>query len=377
MTKSPVTSERVAELAALTLSNPTVPFHEGSVVRQVERFAAARAWVSYSLDADGNVHLSRRGARASNSPVVFSAHMDHPGFLARACARRGKKFRVAADFLGGVEDAYFPGAAVRFWTGSGGAAARVLSTKRDPKTGDRSVLLESPVAVAPGTPGMWDLLPFRHDKKKDLLWSRAVDDLAGVTAILALFDVLPRVDPRGRADVRGVFTRGEEVGFWGAIGAARSGRWPKGARLVSLEASKAFAHAPAGKGPILRAGDRASVFDDGLTRAMAGVAARLAAKGGFDWQRKLMDGGTCEGTAYQAYGYTTGALCVPLLNYHNMDGKGRIAAEAVRLSDLTGMARWMAAWTAEEAAGAAPGRPLKERMEGYYGRWRGKIPRVF
>jgi endoglucanase len=365
--KDLIRSTTVAALAADLMSQITVSFREDAVAARVMAFARARPWIRLDRDNDGNLHLSRAGAEPSASPLVFSAHMDHPGFLAKSCARRGKSFRITADFLGGVEDRYFPGARARFWPE--GIAARVISSRRNPETGDRTAVLESRAPVAPGTIGMWDLVPFRHDRKDDLLWSRAVDDLAGGVAILSLFDALPRIDPKKKVDVRGVFTRAEEVGFWGAIGAARAKRFPKDARMISLEASKAFPHAPMGGGPILRTGDRASVFDDGLTRTLAGVASRLAAKEQFTWQRKLMDGGTCEGTAYQAYGYRTAALCVPLLNYHNMDGKDRIAAEAVRLSDLTGMARWMAAWVREEAAGARPVTPLKDRMEGYYRRF--------
>lgn len=357
---------RVAGIAGKVLSRPTAPFREEAVVLAAGAFAAQRPWVVITKDADGNLHLSRRGARRTASPAVFSAHMDHPGFIATACRRAGQAFRVKTDFRGGVEDRYFPGAKVRFFPDE--IPARVLSVRKT-KGGDKTALLESSSPVEPGAFGMWDLPPFRRDGKKGLLWSRAVDDLAGAAAILALFDVLPEIDPRARMDVRGILTRGEEVGFWGAIGAARAKLFPKGSRMISLEASKALSHAPLGGGPILRTGDRASVFDDGLTRSLAATAHRLAqeSRGAFRWQRKLMDGGTCEGTAYQAYGFRTGALCVPLLNYHNMGADGKIAAEAAALSDLAGMARWMAAWALEAPAE----KPMKERLEGYYRRWRG------
>ena len=109
---------------------------------------------------------------------------------------------MAADFRGGVENRYFPGARVRFFSDEGaGTSARVLSCKNDPKVGIKKVALESPLAVPSGALGMWDLPPFRHDKEKDLLWTRAADDLGGVTAALTFFDALPMVDPKGRTDV--------------------------------------------------------------------------------------------------------------------------------------------------------------------------------
>lgn len=334
------------------MSPVTAPFHEDAVARAAAGFAAARPWILLERDADGNLWLSRKGSRKTPSPAVFSAHMDHPGFVSRG----QKGSRLQADFLGGVADAYFPGARARFFpAGDASVAARVLSQKKNPKTGERRVTLHAAAPVPPGTPGMWDLPAFRHDKRAGMVISRAVDDLGGAAAILALFDALPWVDPTNRTDVRGLLTRGEEVGFWGAIGAARSGRLPKGARMISLETSKAFPHAPVGAGPILRVGDRASVFDDGITRSLARAAQALneGLPGGFRWQRKLMDGGSCEGTAYQALGYRTGALCVPLLNYHNMGAGNRVRAEAISLKDLTGMARWMALWSLDGAAPAS------------------------
>jgi putative aminopeptidase FrvX len=359
-----LTEERVARLAGEIMSPVTAPFHEDGVARRAEAFAAARPWVRLSRDADGNLHLSRKGAPRTGTPAVFSAHMDHPGFVATG-ARGGF---LEADFLGGVSDAYFKGSRVRFFPPAGASvAAVVLSQKKNPKTGERKVLLKARRPVPPRTPGMWDLPPFRRDRRSNRLVSRAVDDLGGAAALLALLDVLPAIDPGRKLDVRGVLTRGEEVGFWGAIAAAKAGRFPRGARMISLETSKAFPHAPLGAGPILRVGDRASVFDDGLTRSLAEAARALAgASRAFRWQRKLMDGGTCEGTAYQALGYRTGALCVPLLNYHNMGEDGKVRAEAIDLSDLANLARWMALWAAEGAAPAS----LQKRMHALHAAWR-------
>jgi endoglucanase len=47
-----------------------------------------------------------------------------------------------------------------------------------------------------------------------------------------------------------------------------------------------------------------------------------------------MPGGTCEGTVFDAHGYTAGAVCVPLGNYHNMDRERKvIGPEYIDLSD--------------------------------------------
>jgi endoglucanase len=55
---------------------------------------------------------------------------------------------------------------------------------------------------------------------------------------------------------------------------------------------------------------------------------------GFRYQRKLMDGGACEATAFCASGYRASGLAVPLGNYHNAGDAGPgIEPETVMVSD--------------------------------------------
>lgn len=341
---SAIRPARVLAFARDLLSCPTAPFREGAVITRVLALTAQASRLSVRVDRDGNLWLARRGVRRSPSPLVLVAHMDHPGFRARTSRRANGAVAVDADFLGGVRPEFFAGARVRFFTGDGEIAARVTSVRRDRASGDLRASLGAQRPVPAGTFGMWDLPAFRYAAARGgLVESRAVDDLAGVTAALALLDAADRIDPKRRVDVRALFTRGEEVGFIGALAAVASGGLPRRARIVSLEASKAFPHAPQGAGPILRVGDRTSSFDDGLTRWMGRVGAKLAGPRGkgFAWQRKLMDGGTCEATAFQLHGYRSAALCVPLGNYHNMGDDGRIRAESIRLSDLVGLVRFL------------------------------------
>lgn len=378
--RSAVTTAAVLRIAARTMSRPAAPFREGAVIAWVREFAARNPHLALRSDPSGNLELRRRGVRSSASPLVLGAHMDHPGFRAlrskRLPGRRG--FAIDALFLGGVRREYFPGARARFYVGDGDVpattvAARVVRAAPDPKSGELRVGLEARAAVPAGSWGVWELPDFRRSPRDpDLLETRAADDLAGVAAILAALEVVDRIDPKQSVDVRGLFTRAEEVGFVGAIAAARSGRLPAGARIVAIEASKALPHAPQGAGPILRVGDRTSVFDDGMTRWLGRVAAQLAGPKGnrFAWQRRLMDGGTCESTAYQLYGYRSAALCVPLGNYHNMSERGRIEVESIRLSDLVGLVRYFEGMIQHDAdcprAGAAD--PLRARLEKRFAR---------
>ena len=135
-----------------------------------------------------------------------------------------------------------------------------------------------------------------------------------------------------------MLTRAEEIGFVGAIGACRHETIHAGARVCVLEASRAFSESPIGGGPIVRVGDRISVFSPSLTGAISHVGQELEKNehaGGdldgaerqakFKWQRKLMAGGMCEASCFTLWGYESSCVCLPLGNYHNMAELDRVA----------------------------------------------------
>jgi len=174
----------------------------------VLEFVAQRPHLALRVDRDGNMLLSRRGVRRAASPLVFSAHMDHPGFRARASRRVNRRWRVSAQFLGGVRPEFFRGARVLFFTPGKELRARITRVRRHPASGELEASLRAERAIPAGAFGMWDLPPFRRASgKPGVLESRAIDDLAGVAAALALLDVIDRIDPHQRVDVRPLFTR--------------------------------------------------------------------------------------------------------------------------------------------------------------------------
>jgi endoglucanase len=190
---------------------------------------------------------------------------------------------------------------------------------------------------------MWELPAFIVEDGR--IYSRACDDLIGCAAIVALFHDLAELD--AEATVYGLFTRAEEVGFVGAIQLAKSKRLPQDVTIVSLECSseKSPGAGRMGDGPIIRVGDKTSIFDDAATAAL--VKAATDAK--LPHQRCLMSGGTCEATAYQLYGYRTAALCVALGNYHNCGPDTTIAPEFVAVDDVAGMIALMRAAAMNES----------------------------
>ena len=323
---------------------PTATGREDRVIDWVHRWAKGKRNVSVNADRYGNLMLTRKGAR-SRKPIIFTAHMDHPAFV--VVEQSGPK-QVVADFLGGVHSDYFPGSRVRLYQADGktavGRVERITNPKETKQDQRTLIRFSKAVQAQAGDVLTWTLRPPRVVSGK--LKAPACDDLAGMAAAIAAFEVLlKRRSTPGMTDVRVLLTRAEEVGFVGAIGACKSGIIPKGARLFALETSKSFADSPIGGGPIVRVGDRTSSFDPHLTYRAGLIAQQIQNQDrAFKWQRKLMTGGTCEASAYQVFGFAATCLCLALGNYHNMGEPtkrraGRIESEVISLADYHGLIR--------------------------------------
>lgn len=336
-------------------SLPTTSGREHRVVAWVERWVGRRDDVELQADASGNLLLTLSGG-PPHPPVVAAAHMDHPGFVADTVEGRS----VVAVFRGGVREEYFPGARVEFID----RTDAVHPGRVDRRTDDRvEITLDRRAPVEPGDVGRWRFPSRSLGTRNGRLAAHACDDLAGAAAALAALD-----RARRRPDLRHfavLLTRAEEEGFIGAIAAAKQKTLSRDARILSIEASRALPDAPIGGGPVVRVGDASTVFDAELTNRVAALARRA----GLAHQRKLMDGGTCEATAFGAYGYRATGLCLPLGNYHNMgdlDGveagraEARPAPEVISLSDFDGLVRLL---VETAAALDAPGSTIAERLD--------------
>ncbi len=371
-------------LAALT----QIPTAAGCEERVV---AFVRAWchergdrVELREDTHGNIEIRLRSEPATpvassvgDAPIFFAAHLDHPAFVVHRVVS-GTVLQL--EFRGGVMAPYFQNARVAIHPPHEAIAPRTHADASRPARAPASIFqacerapsdpfdtylceLESPAPwIRPGMVATWDLPESRISG--GLLHAPASDDLSGVAAALGAADVLLSMGEPLTQDVRLLFTRAEEIGFIGAIAACRDRWMPTGSRILMIENSRAFDDSPIGGGPIVRVGDRLSIFSPALTAsvckraeflggpASAGVAIRPTSTGavpGWPWQRKLMAGGACESTAYQAYGYETTCLCLPLGNYHNManltsvqsggakPGDATIAPEFIAIRDFDGL----------------------------------------
>ncbi len=356
------------ELTAL----PTAAGKEQRVVEWIRGWASERPDLALRSDPSGNLVIERARPTGSGSPPLFiTAHMDHPAFVVERIVAPST---ITLSFRGGVMDPYFREARGRVFpagSGAGSVSGTVLEKSKGSRFPECLVELDEEGAadgLAPGDIGRWELP--EPSVEGDTFHTHACDDLAAVAAALAAMDEL-RESPEA-AHVRLLFTRAEEIGFVGAIAACKHGTMPRDSRILALENSRSYpADSPIGGGPIVRVGDRLSTFSPTLTAAVAKVAEVLAGETShnpgvpatpaapaptYHWQRKLMPGGACEATAYQAYGYDATCLCLPLGNYHNMANlaavqagdaeavaSAKVGREYIALEDYAGLVRLLVA----------------------------------
>lgn len=326
-------------------SLPTAAGHEGAVVARIEAWVKARRRLALGRDKSGNLLVSRKDFKKAcrrAAPLFITAHLDHPAFIVLSAS--GKEAKL--EFRGGVQDAYFKGAAIEIFSEDLSRSFPAVITSLDPGAKPFKTVtarLAGPAPLKAGCLGRWQFPA--ASIKKGVAYTHACDDLAGAAAALVAYDELSK--DKKLAHTALLFTRAEEVGFVGAIGAARGGAIPKNASLVCLECSRSFPHdSPIGGGPIVRVGDRMSVFTPELTNSVSAAAALYQKENpAFKFQRKLMPGGVCEASAFASYGLRSSCLCLPLGNYHNMadiDGvaegkKARPGQEHVAVADFHGL----------------------------------------
>ncbi len=298
------------------------------------------------------LRILKRGS-ASAPTRFFIAHMDHPGFH---IAGSGSGLRLEATWHGGTPVEHLESAEVWLkcrdlpnWEGRG----RIRSAMK--AVHGRSVA-NSQIEISEPLPSSVNALSlFGGFRFQAPCWEEAgcvrgsvCDDLVGCFAII---ETAKKVFTKGKARAGfapflGLLSRAEEVGFVGTIAHLELG-WIKKSRIpplvVSLETSRALLPgAEIGKGPVVRLGDKFTVFSPGPTRALTELAAKILPE---KHQRRIMDGGTCEGSAATVFGLPTIALSVPLGNYHNQSfegGTGSLgslgpAPEFVHLQDVAGL----------------------------------------
>jgi putative aminopeptidase FrvX len=346
---SPAEAAELALLKAVT-AIPSAAGREDAVIAYIQRWVAERPELRIQADAAGNLTIDfappkRRGkakAPARRRPLFITAHLDHPAFVVEQVQTLKTSHGgpvIELSFRGGVMDVFFEHAPITIHTDAGPLAATLTGpAPRQSALGKHYLAeLDNPdvapaESLAVGAVATWQLPPAEIDAQ-GLLHTLACDDLSAVAACLCVLDRLRALGPARAAatGTRVLLTRSEEIGFIGAIAACRLKTIPKGSRVLALENSRSFIDSPIGGGPIIRVGDRLSIFTPWLTAAccrraeetFGGASSPTAAQTHAQasrrpWQRKLMSGGACEASVFCHHGYEATCLCLPLGNYHNM-----------------------------------------------------------
>lgn len=349
--------KKLSELKEL-LSLPTAPFREHYITEYVVSMLS-KFNIPYFTDPFGNIIIGVSSVvlykkliqRCSKEPVrFFIAHMDHPGFHG---VRWLKNKNLLVKWFGGSPVKYLSGASVYVCDNDN----NILSGKMvRPKLVKKKWAIDTvEVRLDPGQieykdrPRAVDLFGSFKFKKPVVvrgkrLYTNAADDLCGIFAILQTAIKLFKTKSRKEKPFLGLLTRAEEVGFVGAVAHFDMG-WLQAAQrpvvCVSLEASRTLPGARTGKGPVVRTGDRRTVFSANELKVLSDLAEKVLPG---KHQKRIMDGGACEATAATVFGLPAIGISLPLGNYHNQGfeggpecrGPGGPAPEFVHLDDIQG-----------------------------------------
>ncbi len=310
-------AEELLSILKTLLTQPTAPFHEYHVRAAIEQQLLDVPHVELGNDAFGNLIATYRKGKRSTKPVwVLCAHMDHPAW-------------VKSPGKGGD------------WEFLGGLPKSIVEKKET-----RALKRES-----------GEIAPFGFEVKFDneKVEAAACDDIVGCAVIVEAFKEVARLGIE--TTFHAAFTRAEEVGFLGAWHLGKHWPFGKEAVFLSVENSRPVNGAELGEGPIVRVGDKLSVFDNQLVELLM----RTAAEQGIRVQRALLDAGACEASALQACGIRSAGVSVPLGNYHNIGEDESVVPEFVMLDDVRAMVRLLVALVGTEHTGIGE-RSIEERV---------------
>ncbi len=318
------------------LSQPSAPYREMHVRKTIIR-TLERGGVPHFLDPVGNIVVGAASKKdydrlisaKTREPLrFFIAHMDHPGFH----GLKWKAGRLEFKWHGGSPIKHLNGSKVWLCDPKGNLAygkvaqAKLLKSGRAIDSGTLTVDKKTAQLFSKTPPknlfGGFAFREFVWEKNK-VLYTKAADDLVGSFAIVTVaLELFKKRSSGPKPPFLAILTRAEEVGFVGCLGHFELGWLQKAKRpvvCVSLETSRTLPGAIIGKGPVVRLGDKFSVFDKTPLRVLMEIARKKLPDA---HQYRVMDGGTCEGSAATVYGFTTVGISVPLGNYHNQSFEG-------------------------------------------------------
>lgn len=366
------------------LSQPSAPYREFFVMEWAKN-ELVKNQVPFFQDTHGNLVVGIGSeqeyrlllGQAEKEPLrVFIAHMDHPGFHGVSWK---SKDTLEVKWFGGSPRKHLAGSKV--WVASnkgfsevGTLLSPILSPKKTHLVKAKVKLKKGFAEPLPAAEELFGGFGFRAPvwESKGIVYTKAADDLVGTFAILEMAKKAVELKPRRFV---GLLTRAEEVGFVGCIAHFEQG-WFKEAKrplvFVSLETSRTLPGALVGKGPVVRLGDRVSVFSSPALEVLSQVAKKKLPQ---KHQRRVMDGGTCEATVAVSHRYPSIGISIPLGNYHNQGFEGGPdckkkegpAPEFVSVNDIQGMLKLCDGLLEEGLPWEDPWEKKREELRSYLG----------
>lgn len=320
----------ILSIAENFLQLPTAPFREYNIRNFICDFCNGRN-IPFKQDDYGNIIISYgKKSTANKNKLAFVAHMDHPGLIVEKNSRDN---HCTALFYGGWDPTEFKAAPIMIFSKKGlKICGNAIKWEKSNKKKAWRAFIEVDGPVHTGDIGMWDFKPYRVSG--DYLYSRSCDDGIGCVLLLAILDHF--LTNKDQSAFTLLFTSAEEAGLHGAKFICANKLLAKGLIPISLETSRELPSAKIGDGVIIRVGDSRSIFTPDITDTIVQIARKIKSHNeSFLYQRKLMDGGQCEASVFYSFGYKTGALCIPLGNYHNRNfHKKTTESEYVSITDM-------------------------------------------
>ncbi len=316
---------------------PTTSFHENRVSDYIKN-KLTEFEIDFKEDEWGNIEAFIKGQKKEE--VVFISHMDHPGF---EIIEKLDENLYKARTLGGlpklsdventkikIYDKFSENKGyLKPFNEPSSNDSRYKSSNRWLNNEFVSVEVELKELNFP-VPVVFDLP--KPKISNDQIITPVADDLAGCALILEMLRSL-KVS-QNNYSIRGIFSRAEEVGLYGARLIAKSGRINKDSIIVSIETSSELPGAISGSGPIIRTGDITTTFDNsGEIILLSSVKQLVDQDKEFLFQRQLMSLGGCEATAFSAFGYKVTGISLPLINWHNANPEGKVEPERISITD--------------------------------------------
>jgi putative aminopeptidase FrvX len=324
---------RIAEAQSILASlveSYGVSGSEGPVRATVERLLPA--WAKAETDTAGNLWVR---AGKGDPAVVFVAHMDEIGFLVSAIRDDGS---LELENRGGFFPSLFEAQPALVHTGTASVPGVFMprdSLGATPRRTPPALRVDVGTGSRPETEGLGIRVGSTVTMVKRYTrlagtraTGRSFDDRVGCTAQLL---ALRRLDPaRLTHQVVFIFSVREEIGLEGAEAAAAAlGTGPRRVHAIDTFVSadsplepQAFAVAPVGQGPVVRALDQSSVTPPALVDSLVA----LARARGIPLQVGATNGGN-DGSVFAAWGVPDVPIGWPLRYAHS-------PAELIDLRDV-------------------------------------------